>query len=624
MTPCAMESISIRCNRVEPRCDKCESIGADCIYRPRKPRRSRPKKQEVRAHDSASIVPTAVYRNDISENNVLIDVLNRLKRLEEHCGLEKETNTAEHADHAVLRSSVDSDTSRATVSDKSHSATPSGVIGCILSRIKDPESRALLLTNVFSHLRAVESCLFQNETCMLAIAAALSEIEHLQNTSVDQGSPSHAIPKDLTRKFIQSYYDTYQFEGFKIPLEKSFLLSMPDLLENPHVQLDYTSQIIYHSLCLQGVMLDPSSHNDNGGLVGHLYRKCLTLADRWLDHVQNTSADLCAAMLMASTVLHCLTRYQMSMALEGCNSELAWKMLGHAFTIAKALGYFFVDGNPDEAEGQPSPPQGSTIEETETDKNRKRFVFWHLLRTDCLFRLSFGKPTLIQPGTWKVNLPDPTIDGVGDESSRFIQIHFLASMRLALVVMKYLDWVDLGPDSNSVSHDATIDSFIEEVQLIMRDWDTDELLRMAKTQADTWFCVDMIFSSYKILITLHQSKKSGQGTHRLAHQSVHFSRKSIQAFQSLLGSTLDAYWGISLHKFSLVLIHQFIPFFILCLDIIGNDDHEDIDSDLPLVSWINDHVEKIVNERVELRPVMIVMKAMVTACNQVARNREAC
>lgn len=158
------------------------------------------------------------------------------------------------------------------------------------------------------------------------------------------------------------------------------------------------------------------------------------------------------------------------MALEGCDSELAWKMLGHALRIAKALGYFNVDSNPDWITEQSLTPRGVTANETEKDKNRKRFEFWHLLRTDCLFRLSFGKPTLIEPGSWKVNFPDPTIDGVDDESSRFVQIHFLASMRLTLVVMKYLDWVDIGSDSDPISCDAIIDTFLEEVRVIMRDW----------------------------------------------------------------------------------------------------------------------------------------------------------
>ncbi|KAJ5832961.1 hypothetical protein N7474_001272, partial [Penicillium riverlandense] len=533
------------------------------------------------------------YRNDINENSVLLDVIHRLERLEEHCGLEKAPDIDQHGDRSMSFSSVASDTSRHVPSDKSHVPTMPGVIGCILSRIKNPQSRALLLSNVFSHLRTVESCFFENERCVAAIAAAMSEIEYLQNIPANEPPASPEIPNDLAKDFIQSKF----VSCFKIPLEKTFLLSIPDLLENPHIQLDYTSQIIYHAVRLSGIVLDSGSHKDNGGLIRNLCRMCLDLADCWLDHIQNTPADLFAAV---------------SMALESCNSELAWKMLGHACTIAKALGYFSVDGNPEEAEEKRSLTQGSTTDETEIDKNRKRFEFWHLLRTDCLFRLSFGKPTLISAGCWKVNFPDPTINGVDDESSRFVQIHFLASMRLTLVVMKFLDWIDSGPDPDPVLHDATVDSFLEEVQLIMSDWDIDELLGMAKSQVDTWFCVDMIFSSYKILIVLHQSKKCDQESHRLPPQTVDISRKSIQMFQSLLGPSLQAHWGISL-----ILIHQFIPFFILCLDIIGSPERDDLETDITSVTWISDYVEKVVEERAELRPVMIIMKAMMYACHQV-------
>lgn len=69
------------------------------------------------------------------------------------------------------------------------------------------------------------------------------------------------------------------------------------------------------------------------------------------------------------------------------------------------------------------------------------------------------------------------------------------------------------------------------------------------------------------------------------------------------------------------MLHQFIPFFILCFDIIGNPERSEIDTDLALVTWIGDHVESIVEERVELRPVMITMKAMLTACQQVRTDR---
>jgi hypothetical protein len=155
------------------------------------------------------------------------------------------------------------------------------------------------------------------------------------------------------------------------------------------------------------------------------------------------------------------------MTLEGCNSELSIKIFGHACNIARALGFFSVDAPPEEP--------GSWLEwngesESEVDKNRKRFEFWHLLRVDCLFRLSFGEPSLIPGGSWKVNFPDPTITGIDNASTRFIQIHFLASMRLTLVLMKYLDLTDGESNQDTDVYDKTMDGLIAEVQLIMSDW----------------------------------------------------------------------------------------------------------------------------------------------------------
>lgn len=152
--------------------------------------------------------------------------------------------------------------------------------------------------------------------------------------------------------------------------------------------------------------------------------------------------------------------------LEGCNSELSWKIFGQACTIARALGYFSVDESPNEQ------TFNSTEGNTEVEKNRKRFEFWHLLRMDCLFRLSFGKPACIPERSWAVNLPDPSINGVENEATRFIQIHFLASMRLNLVALKYLELVDSKPDPDTGLYDETIDSLTGEVQSLMSDWNT--------------------------------------------------------------------------------------------------------------------------------------------------------
>jgi hypothetical protein len=94
------------------------------------------------------------------------------------------------------------------------------------------------------------------------------------------------------------YYDSYQFEGFRIPLDKSFLLSISDLLAIRHIHLDGTSRLIYYSVLLQGALMDPDKTVQRGGTVKSLYRMSIELVDSWLDQLKNTPEELFAAFLM--------------------------------------------------------------------------------------------------------------------------------------------------------------------------------------------------------------------------------------------------------------------------------------------------------------------------------------
>lgn len=68
---------------------------------------------------------------------------------------------------------------------------------------------------------------------------------------------------------------------------------------------------------------------------------------------------------------------------------------------------------------------------------------------------------------------------------------------------------------------------------------------------------------------------------------------------------------------SLILLHLFIPFFILCLDVIDSPEHENLEVDRALIVWISDVVKKAAEERPALRSVMIIMSAMTSACQRV-------
>lgn len=147
-----------------------------------------------------------------------------------------------------------------------------------------------------------------------------------------------------------------------------------------------------------------------------------------------------------------------------CNIELAWKMLGYACSIANALGYFTVDS--------PFPTSLSPGNEQNTrDLNRKRLLFWYLVRTDCQFRLHFGKPPVMEAGSWAVNMPDPAITGSDNVSSHSIQIHFLATMRLTLSMMKYLNLNALETIQNPTDLENTVDDLTAEIMTVMSGWE---------------------------------------------------------------------------------------------------------------------------------------------------------
>ncbi|KAE8157308.1 hypothetical protein BDV40DRAFT_278752 [Aspergillus tamarii] len=575
------QSKKIRCNRVQPQCDKCEAIDAECIYVPRK---ARAKKQ-----------------SNPTEKDLLLDILRRLERLEDHCKIRSDSEGHGGASRSMSASS-DITGARPASIDLLHDSQPltpntQPVIHSMLNWIKDDGTRSLLSSNVFCHLRNVESRLFENKTCVKAVENAMEEVERLESTREINVSDPPVITKEMAKRWVKSYYEIYQFEGFRVPLEKSFVMSIPELLEIPHVHLDSTSKIIYYNILLQGIILDAEYLPERGKIIQYLYQSSMMLVNDWLSHIENTLPDMFAAFVM------------ISMTLEGCNSEMSWKIFSYACNIARALGFFSVD---EQSDGQNPQFVSHGNSECEVDKNRKRFEFWHLLRMDCLFRLSFGKPALIPGGSWTVNFPDPTITGVDDASTRFIQIHFLASMRLTLTLLKYLDLVDVEMHQDTDVYDQALDSLIAEVQAIMSDWNAEELFNSATNHVDTWFSADILFSSYKMLIVFTQSKRCNQSSQFLPRHTVDVARKSLEMFQSLMSAELHAYWGISL-----ILLHQFIPFFILCADIIGSHRDNELEDDIVLVSWLNDFVDKAAEERPELRPIAAIVKAMSIACQQI-------
>lgn len=97
------------------------------------------------------------------------------------------------------------------------------------------------------------------------------------------------------------YFDGHQFEAFRVPLDRRFLLSIPDLLEIPHVQLDTTSRVLYYSAVVQGIFIDPDPVPNKCVLVRDIYHIVAELGESWVESVQMTVPDLYASFFVVSS-----------------------------------------------------------------------------------------------------------------------------------------------------------------------------------------------------------------------------------------------------------------------------------------------------------------------------------
>ncbi|KAI9038881.1 kinesin family protein [Aspergillus affinis] len=474
----------------------------------------------------SALEPVSV--SSASHKNVINDILKRLDRLESHVLPDKDSDERDDASStASLADSVMIEPITSHPGNPCPPISPRPAFG-ILDRLKEGKVKSQLSSILFQ-LRYTKFGLFEDEQFANALQASLEDLESSETQNEGyMPYPRPFVTKEMARKWLNLFFETHQFGAFQLALPKDFIMTIPDLLEIRHVQLDNLSLIIYYNVVFQGMLLDHDNIEDRNSFVQYFYQTCMDMVEGWLDKVENTATDLYATFLMYS------------MSVEAFNSDLAWEIFGKSCTIARALGYFVVDVGAQDPNDQQMGFNQAADAENETEKNRKRFEFWHLLRTDCIFRLNFGKPALITQGSWAVNFPDPSIDGNVDETPRFVQIHFLASMRLTFVLLKYLDLMNTETLQDTVQYNEALENLVAEAKSIMTGWRVEDLLNDTTNQIDLWVCVDILFSGYKLLIILYQSKKSDQST---SHEIVDIARTSLTTMQSLVHSAPKMYWG---------------------------------------------------------------------------------
>ncbi|KAG2004114.1 hypothetical protein GB937_009131 [Aspergillus fischeri] len=148
------------------------------------------------------------------------------------------------------------------------------------------------------------------------------------------------------------------------------------------------------------------------------------------------------------------------------NYDLSWDCFRRACSIGRQLGIFTVDA--EHMEGSDAPGDySSTSTDCTLTKSQKRYAFWQLLQTDCLFRQLFGKSPVIPFGSWCVRFPDLPLhpDGVAPESS--LQVYFIVSMRFAFITLRFLEFLD----THGHASEDQITELVLELKSVVAEWD---------------------------------------------------------------------------------------------------------------------------------------------------------
>lgn len=179
-------------------------------------------------------------------------------------------------------------------------------------------------------------------------------------------SPKEA--KGCIDAFIKLMSNMVVPDIFTKALDYKLLYALPTIVDSPYINIDPGLRVMYHNALYYGLQ---QIHGPGSPLVQAAYMKVLEAVPAWLEASTNTSMDGLTAALTSWT------------AINNQDYQLSWKFHCKSYHFIKLAGIDQLDIIP-----------AKTFEE-ESERDVLRFLYWHILSTDTLFRMFYGKPTVV-------------------------------------------------------------------------------------------------------------------------------------------------------------------------------------------------------------------------------------
>ena len=192
---------------------------------------------------------------------------------------------------------------------------------------------------------------------------------------------------DLSPEESRVYIDAYGslMDGMAVPgifasmIDVKLLRALSEMVDSPHVIIKSGTRIMYYNALYYGLLQELGPGN---ALTKKAYMKVLESVPAWLEDSNGTKLDGHIAALTAWT------------AINNHDYQLSWKFHCKSISYIQARGIDQLDVTPTK----------SFEEEAERDAHRN--LYWHVLSTDILFRLFYGKPAVIRWSPDKVRSPN--------------------------------------------------------------------------------------------------------------------------------------------------------------------------------------------------------------------------
>jgi hypothetical protein len=152
-------------------------------------------------------------------------------------------------------------------------------------------------------------------------------------------------------------------------IDLKLLRSLPSIIDSPYVQVAPGMHVMYYNALHYGL----EQIRGPGDLVAQrAYLKALESVPKWLDDPTETDMDAITAALTSWT------------ATSNSDYQLSWKFHCKASHAVQSRGIDQIDRVP-----------ARTLEE-ESRREGTRYLYWLVLSIDCLFRVFYGKPTVVR------------------------------------------------------------------------------------------------------------------------------------------------------------------------------------------------------------------------------------